>query len=191
MRRVALRIGGLFQRLALLGNPDRQRAGPHPPFRIRIAPPSTRATTWRIDKTRSQRPSRAASTLLSRAAHAVERCGPGALESREAPHEPLPHHGRSHGSGPCSASMRRAPRFCARARTKIEHLLAGPCQGKGGGKLRAFILNFDKALDIGGLAASAGPRPSVSKANVSRQRNKALAQRADVRDQQAPSRVSP
>jgi len=76
-------------------------------------------------------------------------------------------------------------KFCPPRPHKDRALARRALPRKGGGKLRAFILNFDKALEIGGLAASAGPHPWVSKANVSRQRNKALAQRADVRDQQA------
>ena len=41
--------------------------------------------------------------------------------------------------------------FAARARAKIEHLFAWLREGKNRGELRAFVLNFGEALDVGGL----------------------------------------
>ena len=83
---------------------------------------------------------------------------PGA-NSREAPHEPCPITVARMDLALVLHRCGERQGFAARARTKIEHLLAGPCQGKGGGKLRAFILNFDKALDIGGLGRKRGAAP--------------------------------
>ena len=152
--------GRLFQSLALLRDPDRERARPHPPFRIRIAPPGARAGTGRIDKNEITAPfeSRKHVSVPARRMQ-LDVADPGAFESREAPHEPCPIAVARMDLALVLHRCGERQGFAARARAKIEHLLAWPCQGKDCGKLRAFILNFDETLDIGGLGGKRRAAP--------------------------------
>ena len=51
---------------------------------------------------------------------------------------------------------RERERFAAGAGTQIDHLFAGLCAGEQRGELRAFILDFDQALDESGFGVNGG-----------------------------------
>src|SRR3984893_5331849 len=141
---------GLFQGPVLLRDTDRQGARSYPPLCVRIAPPGARAGAWRIDENKIAAPFETSEHIVFPARRMqLNVTRPAAFESGDAPHE----------SGPIAVGRvdlalvlhRRGKRqgFAARARAKIEHLLAWFCEGKNRGELRAFVLNFGKAFDVG------------------------------------------
>ena len=129
-----------------------QRAGPHPPFGVRIAPPGADAGAGASISTRSILPCRSASSLPTDfgGAH-LDVARAGALQPRHGSARAGACRRRWRRSGPCSPSWRRARASCRRRRRRDRSPARRAWRREQRGELRAFVLNFDQALEIGEL----------------------------------------
>ena len=173
---------GAVEDFGLLLLPLLQRAGPHAPFGVRIAPPGAGAGAGRVD----QHQVAAAWQIVDVRRRPTSACAPARCARPSAP--------GGRGSAPSrrlSSSVAKiwplfsiiaasAKRLAAGAGAEIDHLLARLGAGKQRGQLRAFVLHLDhafeesglgmdrRALGVGGQAACAGPKATSAPAPASR-----------------------
>ena len=140
------------EQAGLILDPLLERARTHAPLGIGVAPPRSGAGAGRVDQHQiglaveiGERVGRAARRADLHIAHigafkpCVDRRKPALVVVGGVELPLVLHRGRER------------ERLAAGAGAEIDHLLAGPGVGKQRGKLRAFVLDFDLALDEGRL----------------------------------------
>ncbi len=129
-----------------------ERAGARAPFRIRIAPPGSRAGTGRIDQNKVRRANNIAQQVVvtGRCTHLNTACTGSfkAIMDRREP--PLVAVGRKQ---PAAVFHRRRQRqrLAAGAGAEVDHRLAGLRARHQRHKLGTFVLHFDQPFEKGRL----------------------------------------
>ena len=143
---------GALERLGLLLDPHLQRAGPHPPFGVRIAPPGADAGAGRVDQHEVELAFEIGELVADglRRPH-LDVARAGALEPVVDRRKPALVVVGGVDLALVFHQRRERQRLAAAAGAKVEHLLAGLGAGEQRGELRALVLDFDQALEIGEL----------------------------------------
>ena len=134
-----------------------ERARPHPPFRVRVAPPGPGPGAGRIDQHEIGGGADVGQRIgfaLGGANLGVMNPGAGQpfVDRRELPLVAI---GRNQ-TAPALHHGRQRQRLAAGPGAKVDHLLAGFCAGQQRRELRALVLNLDGALDEILLGVDAG-----------------------------------
>ncbi|RWV77504.1 hypothetical protein GW17_00061653, partial [Ensete ventricosum] len=144
---------GGVEHLVLLLDPLFERARPDAPFGVGVAPPGAGAGARRIDQHQIAARFEIGEHILMAARRAdLDIAGAGAIEPRMQWREPPRLAVGRIDLAVVVHSCGERQGLAAAAGAKIKHLLAGLGRAEQRRQLRALVLDFDEAFDIGGLA---------------------------------------